>query len=95
MHTLVRYLMIASLVTALASWWMKDVLPSPAQLKADVLDAPKQVRVARPPINTTVNGVGYRIQPRYSYNISGLVVSLHHSDIGGTTRTKNGVTTSI
>jgi hypothetical protein len=80
MHTLVRYLMIASLLTAGVSWWMKDVLPSPAQLKPKLLEEPKQIRVQRQPIATSVNGVDYRIQPRYTYEISALVVSLHHSD---------------
>jgi hypothetical protein len=80
MHALVRYLMIASLVVAAGSWWMKDALPPPAALAADVLEQPKQVRTAKPAIDTTVNGIDYRIQPRFAYNLSGLVVSLHHSD---------------
>jgi hypothetical protein len=80
MHTLVRYLMIASLLTAAVSWWMKDVLPPPAQLKAELLEEPKQIPVRKAPIDTTVNGIDYRIQPRYAYDISALVVSLHHSD---------------
>lgn len=80
MHALVRFLMIASLLTAAASWWMKDVLPPPAQLKPELLDEPKQIPVRKPPIDTTVNGIDYRIQPRYSYDLSALVVSLHHSD---------------
>lgn len=80
MHTLVKYSMIVSLLAAAASWWMKDALPPPTQLKSDVLEEPQQVRVDRPPINTTVNGVQYRIQPRYSYDISALVVSVHDSD---------------
>ncbi len=80
MRTLVKYLMLASLITAAVSWWMKDALPPPARLKADLFEEPKQVQVRRPPIRTTVNGVEYRIQPRYAYEISALVVSLHHSD---------------
>lgn len=80
MHALVRAVMIGSLALAAVSWWMKDVLPAPAQLVPDLHEEPKQVRVRRPPISTTVNGVEYRIQPRYSYDISALVVSLHHSD---------------
>ncbi len=80
MHTFVRFAMIASLITAATAWWMKDVLPPPAKLSVDLLAEPKQVAVRRPALDTRVNGVDYRIQPRYSYDISALVVSLHHSD---------------
>lgn len=80
MHTLVRRVMIGSLIAAAASWWMKDALPPPAKLIPEVREEPKQVRVRKPPIDTNVNGVDYRIQPRYSYDLSALVVSLHHSD---------------
>lgn len=80
MHALVRWLMIASLLTTVVAWWMKGVLPSPAQLKPELLEEPKQIRAQRAPIETTVNGVDYHIQPRYSYDLSALVVSLHHSD---------------
>lgn len=72
--------MIASLLVAAVAWWMQDVLPPPARLRADLYSEPKQVRVSRPPINTSVDGVDYRIQPRYSYDMSALVVSLHDSD---------------
>jgi hypothetical protein len=81
MHALVRALMVASLVAAVGAWWMKDVLPPPAKLTPDLHAEPRQVKVRKPPIDTSVNGVKYSIQPRYSYDISALVVSLHHSDV--------------
>ena len=79
MHRLVRYAMIASLLAAAAAWWMKDEMPLAETLHADLFTEPKQVRVSRPPIDTSVNGVDYRIQPRYSYDMRALVVSLHDS----------------
>ena len=80
LHRLVRYAMIGSLALAAAAWWFKDDLPPAAALSAELQDEPKQVRVSRRPIETSVGGVDYRIQPRYSYDMSALVVSLHHSD---------------
>ena len=80
LHRLVRYAMIGSLLLAASSWWMKDALPPPETLDPVLLDEPKQVRVQRKAINTSVNGIDYSIQPRYSYDIRALVVSLHHSD---------------
>lgn len=80
LHRVVNFAMAGSLAVAAAAWWMRDALPPPARLQADLYSEPKQVRVSRPPINTSVNGVDYRIQLRYSYDISGLVVSLHDSE---------------
>jgi hypothetical protein len=80
LHRLVRNLMIGSLALAAAAWWFKDELPPPAALSPELQDEPKQVRVERRPIETRVGGVDYRIQPRYRYDMSALVVSLHHSD---------------
>lgn len=80
MHILVRIAMIASLLVAAGCWWMKDELPDAQKLDQDLFTEPKQVRVSRPPVDTRVNGVDYRIQPRYSYDMRALVVSTHDSD---------------
>ena len=79
-HLLVRYAMIGSLLLAAVAWWMKDALPPAAGLSAGLLEEPAQVKVSRKPIDTRVNGIDYRIQPRYTYDLRGLIVSLHHSD---------------
>jgi hypothetical protein len=80
MNRLVRYVMAGSLAVSVLAWWMQDALPPPARLQAELDAEPKQIRVSRPVLKTSVNGVDYRIQPRYSYDISALIVSLHHSD---------------
>src|SRR5262245_60319157 len=80
MHALVRFAMLASLAAAVGAWWMKDELPQAARIQEDLFAEPLQKRVSKPPIDTRVNGVDYRIQPRYSYELHGLVVSLHDSD---------------
>jgi len=80
MHLLVSIAMIASLLAAAGCWWMQDALPDAQKLHQDLFSEPKQLRVSRPPLDTRVNGVDYRIQPRYSYDMRALVVSLHDSD---------------
>lgn len=80
LHRSVKYLMIGSLALSAAAWWFKDSLPAPEKLSPELYDEPKQVRVRKPPIDIRVNGIDYRIQPRYSYDLHALVVSLHHSD---------------
>lgn len=80
LHRLVRLWMIGSLAVAIAGWWMKDVLPAPERLVPEIANEPAQKLVRQKPFDIAVEGVSYRVQPRYSYDISALVVSLHHSD---------------
>jgi hypothetical protein len=80
LHAAARFLMTGSLLVVAAGWWMKDALPDPAKLQLEELGEPVQTRVRKPPIDTKVNGVDYRIQPRYAYELNAVVVSLHHSD---------------
>ena len=80
MHALVRFAMLASLLAAAIAWWMQDELPQAGRLREDLFSEPVQRKVSKPPFDTRVDGVDYRIQPRYSYDLRGLVVSLHDSD---------------
>jgi hypothetical protein len=80
LHRVVRWCLGASLALAGAAWWMQGALPPPERLQAGLDAEPVQTRVTRPPIEARVDGVDYRIQPRYAYDMSALVVSLHHSD---------------
>jgi hypothetical protein len=80
LHSVARFLMTGGLLVAIAGWWMKDALPDPAKLQLEELEEPVQKSVRKPPIDTQVNGVDYRIQPRYAYELNAVVVSLHHSD---------------
>ena len=80
MYAFVRFAMLGSLILAAVGWWMKDSLPPPDKLSPDVHEEPRQKSVRKPPIRTSVKGIDYSIQPRFSYDISALVVSLHHSD---------------
>ena len=74
LHRLVNVAMAASFAAAAVAWWMKDLLPPSEKLQVQLDAEPKQVRVNRPAISTSVNGVEYRIQPRHSYDMSALVV---------------------
>jgi len=75
-----KFLMAASLAGAALAWWFKDEPPDPVRLQAEALEEPKQLRTRKPAFDARVNGVDYRIQPRYSYDLQGVIVSLHHSD---------------
>ena len=69
------------LCAALASlaWTQSPELPSPSQLRAELLQEPMQLAVALAPYKTTVGGVTYSIEPSHRYAIHGLVVSKHNA----------------
>ncbi len=80
LRTTVRIVLLGGLLLLTLGLWFKDALPSPGQLHPQLLSEPVQIPVRAPPFRTIVDGVEYSIEPRYSYDISGLVVSLHDSD---------------
>jgi hypothetical protein len=73
-------LIIGSLLLILFAWWRQDVLPAPEKLSAAALDEPEQKSTREKPFDTVVQQVTYNVAPRFSYELTGLVVSLHHSD---------------
>jgi hypothetical protein len=72
--------MIGSLLLAAVSFFKKDSLPPPEGLRAELSREPQQFEVQKALLRTEVKGVQYSIQPRYSYDLYGLVVSVHDSD---------------
>ncbi|HEY4371986.1 MAG TPA: hypothetical protein VGN52_08680 [Burkholderiales bacterium] len=79
-HRLVRWLMIVSAALIAVSWVMSDHLPLPKSLGAAVLEEPGQLPTREKPFEARVEGVDYRIAPRFTYDITALVVSTHDSD---------------
>lgn len=80
MRALVRLLFIAGFALLAASLWQRYQLPQPGLLVEGLQQEPEQVQVRERPRIVAVNGVTYTIQPLYSYELYGLVVSLHDSD---------------
>ena len=80
MRTLVKNLFFGSLVLMALAYWHKDELPPPDRIVEPVYEEPRQVPVRARPADVNVNGVQYSIQPRYSYELSGLVVETHDSE---------------
>ena len=76
----IRALMMGSAAAAALAWWNADRLPPPDRLRPEILIDPLQAPSDLPPLRRTVDGVDYGIERRYTYDISGVVVSLHHSD---------------
>ncbi|UCE89709.1 MAG: hypothetical protein JSW10_02420 [Pseudomonadota bacterium] len=75
-----KWLLIASLATLAATWLLKDRLPDPSYYDSDFLDDPVQRRTALRPFVTRVNGQEYHIEPKFNYELHGVVVSYHDAD---------------
>ena len=79
-HRLVNLLILGSLLLMAVSFWREDSLPPPERLHAALSEEPLQGPTREKPFDTQVKGVDYRIAPRHTYELNGLVVSLHDSD---------------
>ena len=75
-----KRVMVVSIILILLSWWQRVALPAPEALLPALLDDPVQVEVKRAPFEATVGGITYSVRPLYSYDIAGLVVSMHDSN---------------
>jgi hypothetical protein len=76
---LVQLLFFGGLLLLAVALWKRDELPQFPLLQPVLMNEPEQAPVKRAAFDTTVNGVTYRIQPLYTYNLHGLVVSRHDS----------------
>jgi len=77
---LVRLLLFGSVGLLAAAAWLRDSHPPQAELRQELYDEPVQVQVRKPAFQTTVNGITYTVQPLYTYDLYGMVVSQHSAD---------------
>ena len=76
-HRLVHYVLLGSLILLAVALWRKDILPEHQGLREELLLEPAQALTRQLPIETKVGGVTYQIQPLYTYDLYGMVVSKH------------------
>lgn len=72
-----KLLLTLALVLLGASLWKSEALPPPVELVAALQDEPVQVPVRQAAFTTTTEGVTYTVQPLFTYELAGLVVSKH------------------
>ena len=77
---LVRLLLIGGLALLAAAAWLRDATPEPQARRPELLDEPVQVEVRKAAFQTTVKGVTYTVQPLYTYDLYGMIVSQHSAD---------------
>lgn len=74
-RNVIATLVVASAMLLAVSWWNRDYFVMPSTLDPALAEDPRQVRVDRPAFTTSAEGVDYRVQPLYEYELTGLVVS--------------------
>jgi hypothetical protein len=73
-------LIIASFVGLLVSFWNRNELPGNIDYVPEVQTEPKQSATSKLAFDVAFNDVGYRVEPEYDYDITGMIVSYRHHD---------------
>ncbi|MEZ5324552.1 MAG: hypothetical protein R3F19_05775 [Verrucomicrobiales bacterium] len=72
------------MLCAIGCWWLGGTkgrtLPPVEKIERQTYQAPVQEPTSKEAFNVVLKDKPYRVQPRFSYDIHGLVVSEHHSD---------------
>lgn len=72
---------LSSLGLAIWSHWKKDQLPSPDLYGKTRLEEPRQTPTDSSVFQIEARGIRYTIEPLFDYQLDGVVVSLHDSDV--------------
>lgn len=76
-----KWVFALSLLVVIVSAFYKDTMPGPSYYESQSLNPPAQSRTYRSAFTTEVNGEIYQIEPKYSYELEGVVVSYHDADV--------------
>ncbi len=77
---LTHLLIVASFVALLVSFWNRNALPRNIDYVAEIQNEPEQSATRERPFEVSFNGVNYRVEPEYAYDITAMVVSFRHHD---------------
>lgn len=77
---LINVLVAASFIWLLVSFWNRNNLPGNIDYVAGIADEPVQKATRKNPFDVVYNGVEYRVEPEYDYDLTGMIVSYRHHD---------------
>ena len=82
MNSIIRYGVVISGLILIVSFWNRNTWPDHLPLADAISNEPTQSLVHQPPQKIIYHDLPFTIQPRYQYEISGLVVSkrVHEAD---------------
>jgi hypothetical protein len=78
LKSLNKLVFYTSLLLLLASCWQRNDFPGDLPVAAALLAPPVQRPASAAPFSVTNSGIDYLIEPRYQYDLHGLVVSYAH-----------------
>ena len=64
----------------LVSWWNRNEIPAQIDFVPELANEPQQKRTQQRPFEFVFNGVPYRVEPEYEYDITGMIVSYRHHE---------------
>lgn len=70
----------ASFLCLLVSFWNRNELPRDIDYRAEIAEPPLQSATRKKAFDTSYNGIGYRVEPEYDYELFGMIVSYRHHD---------------
>ena len=73
-------LIAASFVWLLVSFWNRNDLPGNIDYVPGIANEPEQSTTRAKPFDVVFNGVEYRVEPEFEYDITGMIVSYRHHD---------------
>lgn len=65
----------ASFVCLLVSFWNRNNLPANTDYVPAIMNEPAQTATNKLPFEVTFNGVQYRVEPEFAYDIVGMIIS--------------------
>ena len=80
MRAINPWIFLASLGVLLISFWNRNDIPSKLTLRAELEQEPAQKPVVKDPFSVEYKGVTYEVEPRYAYDLYGMLVSYRHHD---------------
>jgi len=79
-RTLNTAVLAASALTFAVAFWNREALPAGIELHPSLAHEPRQRPTPKPPLTVPYAGIDYRVEPLYSYELYGLVVSYRQHD---------------
>ena len=73
-------LIAASSLWLIVSFWNRNEIPQGIQFKPQIEAEPLQQKTKTAPFSVAFEGVEYRLEPEYDYDLYGMIVSYRHHD---------------
>jgi len=80
MRNATNFIVIISSIWLLVSFWNRNELPGSIDYVAAVANEPSQTRTQRQAFDANWDEVSYKVEPKYDYDLVGMIVSFRHHD---------------